>query len=67
MWDRFSAGEMKRRFALPRELMREREVAALVVFGNSGANRANMAKALWLSNALRLHRCYVVVPGDGWQ
>ena len=64
MWDRFSRSEMDRRFALARDLMRELDLRALVVFGNSGTNRANMANAFWLSNHLDLHHCYVVVPLD---
>ena len=64
MWDRFSAGEMERRYALARELMREHGLAALVVFGNSGVSRGNMANAFWLSNHLDLHHSYLVVPLD---
>lgn len=64
MWDRFSAGELQRRFALARGLMTEHELAALVVFGNSGTSRANMANAFWLTNHLDLHHSYVVVPAD---
>ena len=36
MWDRFSGAEMERRYGLARDLMREHELSALVVFGNSG-------------------------------
>jgi len=64
VWDRFSAGEMERRRRLARELMAEQELRALVVFGNSGTNRANMANAFWLSNHLDLHHAYVVVGAD---
>jgi Xaa-Pro aminopeptidase len=64
MWDRFSAGEMQRRFELARGLMREEGLSALVVFGNSGVSRGNMANAFWLSNHLDLHHCYLVVPLD---
>jgi Xaa-Pro dipeptidase len=64
MWDRFSAAELERRFALARGLMAEHGLAALVVFGNSGMGRANMANAFWLTNHLDLHHCYVVVPAD---
>ena len=64
MWDRFSAAEMARRFGMARDLMRDHELAALVVFGNSGVSRANMANAFWLSNYLDLHHCYLVVPLD---
>jgi Xaa-Pro dipeptidase len=67
VWDRFSAAEMARRFALARGLMREEGLAALVVFGNSGVNRGNMANAFWLSNHLDLHHCYLVVPADETQ
>jgi Xaa-Pro dipeptidase len=64
VWDRFSPGEMERRFALARDLMREEELSALVLFGNSGVSRGNMANAFWLSNHLDLHHCYLVVPAD---
>jgi Xaa-Pro dipeptidase len=64
VWDRFSPAEMERRFALARGLMREEELAALVLFGNSGVNRGNMANAFWLSNHLDLHHCYLVVLAD---
>ena len=62
MWDRFSAAETARRFGLARDLMREHDLQALVLFGNSGVSRGNMANAFWLSNHLDLHHCYVVVP-----
>jgi Xaa-Pro aminopeptidase len=55
---------MGRRFALARRLMAERGLGALVVFGNSGMARGNMANAFWLSNHLDLHHSYVVLPAD---
>jgi len=55
---------MERRYALARDLMRERGLDALVVFGNSGVSRGNMANPFWLTNHLDLHHCYVVVPLD---
>jgi Xaa-Pro aminopeptidase len=64
VWDRFSGAEVRRRYGLARDLMREHELSALVVFGNSGVNRANMANPFWLSNHLDLHHCYLVVPLD---
>jgi Xaa-Pro dipeptidase len=64
MWDRFSTEEMERRYGLARGLMEEHGLAALVVFGNSGVSRANMANPFWLSNHLDLHHCYLVVPLD---
>jgi Xaa-Pro dipeptidase len=64
VWDRFSAAEMERRFGLARELMRESDLGALVVFGTSATNRASMANPFWLSNHLDLHHCYLVVPLD---
>jgi Xaa-Pro aminopeptidase len=67
MWDRFSSAELERRYGLARDLMREHELSALVVFGNSGTNRANMANPFWLSNHLDLHHCYLVVPLDEGQ
>jgi Xaa-Pro dipeptidase len=44
--------------------MREEHLSALVLFGNSGVSRGNMANAFWLSNHLDLHHCYLVVPAD---
>jgi Xaa-Pro dipeptidase len=64
VWDRFSPAEMERRFGLARGLMAAEDLAALVVFGNSGVNRGNMANAFWLSNHLDLHHSYLVVPAD---
>ena len=65
MWDRFSPAEMERRERLARALMAERELDALVLFGNSGVNRHNQANVFWLSNHLDLHHCYLVLPRDG--
>ena len=56
--------EMERRFGLARDLMRSNDLEALVLFGNSGVSRGNMANAFWLSNHLDLHHCYLVVPAD---
>ena len=64
MWDRFSTGEMERRYGLARDLMADEGLDALVVFGNSGVSRGNMANPFWLSNHLDLHHCYLVVPSD---
>ena len=64
MWDRFSTEEMERRYGLARGLMDEHDLAALVLFGNSGVSRGNMANPFWLSNHLDLHHCYLVVPRD---
>jgi Xaa-Pro aminopeptidase len=65
MWDRFSPAEMERRDRLARALMVERDLEALVLFGNSGVNRHNQANVFWLSNHLDLHHCYLVLPRDG--
>lgn len=65
MWDRFSPDEVERRYALARELMDGHGLDALVVFGNSGVNRANQANVFWLSNHLDLHHSYLVVPREG--
>lgn len=59
---RFSTGEMARRYSLARGLMREQELEALVIFGNSGVNRHDNVNAFWLSQWLDLHHCYLVVP-----
>jgi Xaa-Pro dipeptidase len=64
VWDRFTTAEMERRYGLARGLMEEHGVAALVLFGNSGVSRGNMANAFWLANHLDLHHCYLVVPLD---
>jgi Xaa-Pro aminopeptidase len=55
---------MARRTELARDLMEREGLDALVVFGNSGTNRANMANAHWLSNHLDLHHAYVVLARD---
>lgn len=65
MWDRFSAAEMERRFGLTRALMDDQGLDALVLYGNSGVNRANQANVFWLSNHLDLHHCYLVVLREG--
>lgn len=67
MWDRFSPAEMARRAGLARKLMREHDLAALVVFGTSATSRASMANPFWLTNHLDLHHCYVVLPLDEQQ
>lgn len=64
MRDRFSAGEMARRWALARDLMRRDNLRALVIYGNSGVNRHNQANVFWLTNHLDLHHAYFVVPED---
>ena len=56
---------MARRFELTRGLMNERDLDALVLFGNSGVNRHNNVNPFWLSEYLGMHHCYVVVPRDG--
>jgi Xaa-Pro aminopeptidase len=58
---------MERRYGLARGLMDEHGLSALVLFGNSGVSRGNMANAFWLSNHLDLHHCYLVVPVDAAQ
>jgi len=55
---------MDRRYGLARALMEEHDLGALVLFGNSGVSRGNMANPFWLSNHLDLHHCYLVVPRD---
>ena len=62
---RFSPEEMARRYALARGLLAERELDALVLFGNSGVNRHNNVNPFWLSQYLDMHHCYLVVPRDG--
>jgi Xaa-Pro dipeptidase len=64
MWARFSAAEMARRWALARRLMDAHDLAALLIFGNSGVNRHNQANTFWLSNHLDLHHAYLVAPRD---
>lgn len=64
MWDRFSPGEMERRRGRARELMRRHDLSALLVYGNSGANRHNHANVFWLSNHLDLHHAYLLLPAD---
>ena len=64
MVDSFSAEEMARRWRLARQLMDERGLDALLLFGNSGVNRHNEANVFWLSNHLDLHHCYLIAPRD---
>lgn len=64
MWAKFSPEEMARRWRLARDLMDHHELAALVVFGNSGVNRHNNANIFWLTNHLDLHHNYLVAPRD---
>lgn len=64
MWDKFSPVEMARRWALARDLMRAEELAALLVFGNSGMHRHNQANVFWLTNHLDLHHNYLLAPRD---
>jgi Xaa-Pro aminopeptidase len=55
---------MARRWALARALMDRRDLAGLLVFGNSGVNRHNQANVFWLTNHLDLHHAYLVAPRD---
>ena len=64
MWAKFSPGEMARRWALARDLMRRHDLLGLLVFGNSGVNRHNEANVFWLTNHLDLHHNYLVAPLD---
>lgn|SRR5574341_152026 len=64
MWDKFSPGEMARRRALARDLMRQHDLVGLLVFGNSGVNRHNQANVFWLTNYLGLHHDYLIAPLD---
>lgn len=64
MWARFSTPEMSRRRRLARELMREHDLAALLVYGNSGVNRHNQANVFWLTNHLDLHHAYLLLARD---
>ena len=62
MWDKFSAAEMARRWALARDLMRRYDLEALVIFGNSGANRHNQAQGFGVSKHPDLPPNYPVSP-----
>jgi Xaa-Pro dipeptidase len=64
MWDKFSAGEMSRRWSLARGLMDRQDLQALLIFGNSGASRHDQANIFWLTNHLDLHHNYLVAPRD---
>lgn len=64
MWDKFSQGEMERRWTLARRLMERRELDGLLIFGNSGVNRHNEANVFWLTNHLDLHHNYLLAPLD---
>lgn len=65
MATRFSPAEMERRYALARRLAAEHGLDALVVHGNSGANRHNNVNPFWLTQYLDRHHCYLVVPREG--
>jgi Xaa-Pro dipeptidase len=56
---------MGRRLALTRALMADRELDALLVFGNSGVNRHNNVNPFWLTQYLDMHHNYAIVPPDG--
>jgi Xaa-Pro aminopeptidase len=56
---------MERRLTLTRALMAERQVDALLVFGNSGVNRHNNVNPFWLTQYLDMHHNYVIVPAEG--
>jgi Xaa-Pro aminopeptidase len=56
---------MERRLALTRALMAERDLDALLVFGNSGVNRHNNVNPFWLTEYLDMHHNYVIVPREG--
>lgn len=64
MYAKFSTQEMERRWQLARSLMRDHDLEALVIFGNSGVNRHNEANVFWLTNHLDLHHNYLVAPRD---
>ncbi len=64
MWDKFSPAEMARRWTSARALMARLDLQALLLFGNSGANRHNQANVFWLSNHLDLHHNYLLAPRD---
>lgn len=64
MWDKFSPAEMERRRGAARDLMRRHGLSALLVYGDSGANRHNHANVFWLSNHLDLHHAYLLLPAD---
>ncbi len=61
-YPRFSSAEFERRNALARDLICRQNLAALVVFGNSGMYRHNEANVYWLSSYLDLHHNYLVFP-----
>jgi Xaa-Pro dipeptidase len=64
-YPRFSASEFERRNQLARDLMRREELAALLLFGNSGNSRHNQANVYWLTNYLDLHHNYLILPLEG--
>jgi Xaa-Pro aminopeptidase len=64
MWDKFSPEEMRRRWAMARDLMRQHDLIGLLIFGNSGINRHNEANVFWLTNYLDMHHNYLVAPLD---
>lgn len=63
-YPRFSREEFDRRRTTVRELMRERHLDALIVYGDSGANRHNQANVHYLANYMDQHHNYLVFFAD---
>jgi Xaa-Pro dipeptidase len=58
---RFSSEEMKRRLALARGLMADRDLDTLILYGPRG----RQAGICWLAQFQDLNGCYLVVPREG--
>lgn len=63
-YPRFSESEYERRRSAVREMMREENVDALVLYGNSGMARRYQANVHYLANYLDQHHNYLVFFAD---
>lgn len=61
---RFSSAEFDRRRSAVRQMMREEDVDALVVYGHSGINRRYQSNVYYLANYLDQHHNYLVFFAD---
>jgi Xaa-Pro aminopeptidase len=61
----FSASEFRRRYSAVRSLLKDKDLAALVVYGNSGNLMRNEANVYYLSDYMDRHQSYVVFPLEG--
>lgn len=61
----FSRAEMDRRFAAARDIMDEKGVDALLIFGHSGNRRHYQADVHYFAQIALFHESYLLVPRNG--